>query len=122
MKIKIDPNKCSGCHLCEMVCSLCHLGIIHPERSAIKIKKDDLHTSLNTPLLCRHCKIMKCLSEEEKVSSQERKKFVWSSRRAQQCPFDGLTVFGEHAYHCDLCLGNPQCVKVCTTGALTLST
>jgi ferredoxin len=32
-----------------------------------------------------------------------------------------LTILGENAYHCDLCLGNPQCIRVCTPGALTLS-
>ncbi len=121
MKIKIDPKKCSGCHLCEMVCSLFHSGAIHIGKSAIRIQKDDLDTSLNTPLLCRQCKEMKCLDGEEGVSTQERKKFIWSHNRAERCPFDALTILGENAYHCDLCLGNPQCIKVCTPGALTLS-
>ncbi len=121
MRIKVDSPKCSGCHLCEMVCSLSHLGIIHPERSAIRIQKDDLHTSLNTPLLCRQCQTMKCLDGEAVDLQQERKKFIWHTKRAEQCPFHALTVLGEQAYHCNLCLGNPLCVKVCTTGALTLS-
>lgn len=122
MKIKVDAKKCSGCHLCEMVCSLSHLGIIHPEKSAIRVQKDDLQTSFNTPWLCKQCKTMKCLNGEKDVPAQERKKFVWGNQRAERCPFNGLNVFGDQAYHCDLCLGNPQCVKVCTTGALTLST
>jgi Fe-S-cluster-containing hydrogenase component 2 len=121
MKIKIDPKKCSGCHICEMVCSLFHLGIIHPGKSAIRIQKDDLDTSLNTPLLCRQCRGMKCLDGEEKPHLQERKKFIWSNGRSEKCPFDALTTLGENAYHCNLCLGNPQCIKVCTPGALTLS-
>ncbi len=121
MKIKINKEKCSGCHLCEMVCSLFHLGIINIGRSAIRIQKDDLDTSLNTPLLCRQCKEMKCLDGEEGVHAQERKKFVWSNQRAERCPFDALTIFGEKAYHCDLCLGNPQCIRVCTSEALTRS-
>lgn len=121
MRIKVDSPKCSGCHLCEMVCSLFHLGIIHTERSAIRIQKDDLDTSLNSPSLCRQCKRMKCLDGEEEASAQERRKFIWDAERARRCPFNALTVFNGHAYHCDLCLGNPQCIKVCTPGALTLS-
>ena len=121
MRIKVNKEKCSGCHLCAMVCSLFHSGIIHIEKSAIRIQKDDLDTSLNTPLLCRQCKEMKCLDGEEGGKPQERKKFIWSHNRAKRCPFDALTILGENAYHCDLCLGNPQCIKVCTTGALTLS-
>ena len=118
MKIKIDKKKCSGCHICEMVCSLGHLGAINTEKSAIRIRKDDLDTSMNTPILCRQCKKMKCIKGEEVVEGTENKKFIWDSKRAERCPFNALTVFGENAYHCDLCSGNPQCIKVCTPKAI----
>jgi Fe-S-cluster-containing hydrogenase component 2 len=118
MRIKVNPKKCSGCHLCEMVCSLFHLEIINTEKSAIHIRKDDLDTSLNTPILCRQCKKMKCLNGEKVMDAQERKKFIWNKTRAERCPFDALPVLGEEAFHCNLCSGNPQCVKVCTPGAI----
>lgn len=118
MKIKVNKDKCSGCHLCEMVCSLFHLGIINTEKSAIRIHKEDLDTSLNTPVLCRRCKEMKCLNGEKTVQTQERKKFIWNKTRAEHCPFDALSVLGEEAFHCDLCSRNPQCVRVCTPGAI----
>ena len=121
MKIKIDKEKCSGCHLCEMVCSLFHLGTINIEKSAIRIRKDDLGSSLHSPALCHQCKEMKCLQGEDVNEELERKKFVWSTVRAGKCPFGALPVLDGHAYHCDLCGGNPQCVKVCTPWALTLS-
>ena len=35
---------------------------------------------------------------------------------------DGLTVFKETAYHGDLCSGEPRCVSVCTSGAITIKT
>ncbi len=118
MRTKVYKEKCSGCRLCEMVCSLFHLGIIHTEKSAIRIRQDDLDTSLNTPFLCRQCKEMKCLNGEKKSNAQERKKFIWNKTRAERCPFEALPVLGEEAFHCDLCSGNPQCVKVCTPGAI----
>jgi ferredoxin len=31
-----------------------------------------------------------------------------------------LPVWGENAYHCNLCGGKPRCIKVCTPGAITL--
>jgi len=120
MRIKMDPQKCSGCHLCEMVCSLFHLGIINIEKSAIHIYKDDLDTSQNTPILCHHCKKMKCLNGEKVLTNLEKKKFIWDRKRAERCPFDALPVLGENAYHCDLCGGNPQCTKVCTPHAIML--
>ena len=120
MRIKVNPKKCSGCHLCEMVCSLVHLRIINTEKSAIHIHKDDLDTSLNTPLLCRQCKEMKCLNGEKMSGAQERKKFIWNKKRAERCPFGVLPILGKEAFHCDLCSGNPQCVKVCTPEAIQL--
>lgn len=120
MKIKVDQDKCSGCHLCEMICSLYHLGVINIEKSAIRIEKDDLSTSLNTPLICRQCREMKCLVGENRGGDLENKKFIWDKSRVDKCPFKGLNYLGENAYHCDLCGGNPMCIKVCTTGAITL--
>lgn len=120
MRIRIDQEKCSGCHLCEMACSLSHLGVINIEKSAIRILKDDLNTSLNIPVVCNRCKEMKCLYGEDVPEDREKEKFVWPEVRGRRCPFKALTVFGENAYHCDLCAGNPICVKVCTPGAISI--
>jgi anaerobic carbon-monoxide dehydrogenase iron sulfur subunit len=121
MKIIIDREKCSGCHLCEMVCSLSRLGVINPEKSAIRVEKDDLTTSLNAPVLCRQCGKMACLQGEEANPAEERKGFLWDRARSGRCPFNALPVLGDKAFHCNLCNGKPQCVKVCTPGALTIA-
>jgi carbon-monoxide dehydrogenase iron sulfur subunit len=121
MRIKVDPKKCSGCHLCEMVCSLYHSGVINIEKSAIRIHKDDLRTSLSTPVLCRQCKQMECLQGEEEIRDSEKKKFIWGRIRAERCPFNALSVLGGNAYHCDLCGGRPQCIKVCTPNSITMT-
>jgi Fe-S-cluster-containing hydrogenase component 2 len=101
-----------------MVCSLSHLQTINPSKSAIRILKDDLHTSLHTPQVCRQCKKMKCLEKEKCDEALEKTKFIWPKQRVEICPFDGLTLFEASAFHCDLCGGDPQCVSVCTTGAI----
>jgi Fe-S-cluster-containing hydrogenase component 2 len=121
MKIKVNKDKCSGCRLCETLCSLFHLGAVNTEKSAIRIEKDDLDTSMNTPFVCRQCKSMKCLEGEKGAPDAERDKFIWPARRSGKCPFHALKVFKNKSYHCDLCGGAPQCVKVCTTGALVMS-
>ncbi len=118
MRIEIEKKKCTGCHLCEMVCSLFHSGAINPSKSAIRILKDDLETDVHTPMVCRQCKKMKCLEAEEVDEAVEKSKFVWRSQRAGVCPFNGLTVFENSAYHCDLCGGRPECVSICTNGAI----
>lgn len=118
MRIKVNKKACSGCHLCEMVCSLHHTGLINTEKSAIRIESDDLETSLHTPVVCRQCKEMKCLEGEEVDERAAKKEFLWEESRAERCPFRALKRFGDIAYHCDLCAGDPRCVKVCTPGAL----
>lgn len=120
MRIRVDKKLCSGCRLCEIVCSLFHRGKINPEKSAIRIQKDDLDTSVNVPVLCRQCKEMTCLATETVVEEEERAKFVWDPARLARCPFNAVRVFGKEAFHCDLCGGSPQCVKVCTTKAITV--
>lgn len=118
MRISVNSEKCTGCHLCELVCSMHHLGIINTEKSAIRIHKDDLKTSLNTPVVCRQCKQMKCLDGEEVAAASARQQFLWAKERAERCPFDSLGVLGDDAFHCNLCDGHPQCVRVCTTAAI----
>jgi carbon-monoxide dehydrogenase iron sulfur subunit len=121
MRIKVNKDRCSGCRLCETMCSLFHMGVVNTEKSAIRVERDDLDTSRNSPFVCRQCKNMACLEGEKVVPETETKKFLWAARRSGKCPFYALNVFGGKAYHCDLCGGNPQCVKVCTTGALVMS-
>jgi carbon-monoxide dehydrogenase iron sulfur subunit len=122
MRIKVDNKKCTGCRLCEMVCSLVHLGVINTEKSAIRVQKDDLDSSLHEPIVCRQCKKMICLTDEKVESDRERKAYLWSTSRAERCPFRALNVFADIAYHCDLCGGKPQCVKVCTPKAIYIWT
>ena len=103
-----------------LVCSLFHVGSVNPKKSAIRIKKDDLTTSMNMPILCRQCKEMKCLPGEKAEGEGEKKKFIWDTSSAGRCPFGALPVFDNKAFHCDLCQGKPQCVKVCTTQAISV--
>ena len=121
MKIRVHKTKCTGCHLCEVVCSLFHSGKINTEKSAIQIVKDDLQTSTNVPLLCRQCERMVCLSDENVDEREERGKFIWNPGRVARCPFHALRTSEGQAFHCDLCGGTPQCVKVCTVKAITVS-
>ncbi len=120
MKIKVQEELCSGCRICEMVCSLFHTGVINPERSAIRIRKNDLGDGLRKPMVCRRCRKMKCLNGENAEESGEAERFIWDTQRAEKCTFGAFPVFQGEAYHCDLCGGNPWCVRVCTPGALRL--
>lgn len=85
---------------------------------------DDLGDSIHTPLLCRQCSNMYCIEGEDLSQEQvfqEKNKFLWDNlNRALKCPFNGCFAFDGEVYHCDLCGGDPQCVKICTNLALTI--
>jgi Fe-S-cluster-containing hydrogenase component 2 len=120
MKIKVDKGLCSGCCICEMICSLFHTGRINPERSAIRVHKDDLGKGFMEPKVCLRCSRMKCIQGEGMEEERETERFVWDAKRAEKCPFGALPVFGGAAYHCDLCGGDPKCATVCTPGAIRI--
>jgi len=121
MMIKIDPEKCSGCRLCEMACSIHHLGVVNTGRSAIRIYKDDLETGACKPVVCIQCKRMLCMADDHPDQEGYRSRFIWKKSLAESCPFDALVLWDADVYHCDLCGGQAQCVRVCSTGAIQIS-
>ena len=118
MKIRVNSEKCSGCHLCEMVCSIHHLGVVNINRSAIHIQKDDLETGACQPVACRQCENMPCMGKNNENSAEYRLRFIWEQALSETCPFTALFHWKDEVYHCDLCGGEPQCVRVCSTGAI----
>ena len=121
IRIKINPEKCSGCRLCEMACSIHHLGVVNTGRSAIRIFKDDLETGACKLMVCIQCKRMLCMDDDHPDQESYRTRFIWEKSFAGSCPFDALVKWNDDIYHCDLCGGHPQCVTVCSTGAIQIS-
>ena len=120
MKITIDKDRCTGCLLCEVTCSLINTGSVQRQASAIQVVLRDLSSSIHEPVVCRQCKKMKCLRPEERdFDEQERKKFIWNDlERVENCPFNAIFVFNNTIYHCNLCGGYPECEKSCPTKAI----
>ena len=121
MKIKIDNSLCIGCLLCELTCSVKNLGYIDRKGSAIRIKVNDLSIEPHEIVLCKQCKKMNCLKSEGKdFDEEERKKFYWDNvKRIKDCPFGAIFEYNGKVVHCWLCGEAPECVKSCTTGAIT---
>ncbi|HOP86312.1 MAG TPA: 4Fe-4S dicluster domain-containing protein [Syntrophorhabdaceae bacterium] len=56
-KIRINNDNCAGCMLCVLSCSFFNAGVFNPEKSIIKINKNDktLKFTLKITVGCKMC-------------------------------------------------------------------
>ncbi len=127
--IKINYEKCTGCRLCELVCAVKHDGISNPARSRIKIVKWEAE-GLYIPVTCQQCQDAPCLnacpakaiSLNEALSRVEVDYDVCIGCRTcvSVCPFGAMNFnhIDRKVIKCDLCGGDPQCVRFCEINAV----
>ncbi len=122
------PENCTGCRMCEMMCSLFHEGQINPVMARIQIYKDGLETDFPvTCTLCGDC-IERCpeaaISDEEGIIDVDIEKCIACGTCVDTCKYNAIRLSQENsdsegkAFKCDLCGGAPECVKVCTPEAI----
>ncbi len=124
--IHIDGEKCTGCRLCEMICSYHHFGALSLARSRINVSY--YPPGFDLPTLCCHCDDPKCLPACRRKAISKKRGLVaideilcdGCGECASACPYDGVFVDPERtkAINCTLC---GQCVKECPTGCLSFA-
>jgi len=132
IRIHIDYDKCSGCGLCEIVCALKHEGTVWPEASRIRVF--EFVPGITVPSVCQQCPDYPCVEAcpTEALSVDEETgavlvnddKCILCGLCVDACPgrIPRLNRVKATALICDLCGGDPECVKVCsiTHSALTI--
>jgi len=123
--IQIIPSLCTGCRICEMICSIAHESAIAPKRSRIRIHSN--WPEEEKIFLCIACEPKKCMDvcPEGALSwnghlwiDEERCTACLLCREA--CPYGGIhtETSKKFPFFCDTCQGEFQCIKWCPTKAV----
>ena len=127
--IYVDPERCTGCKVCEMVCSLYHENEVNPTKSRVYVITWE-HEGIDIPVVCQHCEDPPCEkacptnaifrdSQTGAVLIKEEK-CIGCRMCISACPFGAPSVRANtmEVVKCDLCGGQPQCVEFCEPKAL----
>ena len=128
-----DPTTCVGCRTCEIVCSLEHDDICQTALSRIHTTYDPQHSLAKLAVLadvCRQCNMADCYlaCEYEALVLDPRtgariidpSKCEGCGECMAACPYDMIVENEELGIFskCDLCGGDPLCVKYCPADAI----
>ena len=125
----VDHEKCTGCRLCELVCSVSHDGISNPARSRIRVLKWEAE-GLYIPMTCQQCQDAPCLnvcpvkaiSRDEELGrvSVDYDTCIGCRSCVSVCPFGAMNFNNtdRRVLKCDVCDGDPQCVRFCEVQAV----
>jgi len=130
--IVCDPEKCTGCGICELVCSAEKEKGFNPLLSRIRTVR--VKPFINMSIACRLCEDPKCVKScprkalriDEKtgiivVDEDECDGCCWC---IQACEFGAITLHMQkkNVFACDLCGLDPKCIYYCPKEALELMT
>lgn len=130
--IKTNFDRCTGCSICQLVCSMHHLGGYNPHRAFLKIKhqRENLY---HFPTVCNQCENAYCANvcpvgairrnPQSGAMVIDHDTCVGCNLCHRYCPIGVVGVDPEikKSVKCDLCDGRPRCVAACPAGALELA-
>ncbi len=125
----VDYEKCTGCRLCELVCSVKHEAVSNPSRARIHIVKWEME-GIMMPMVCNQCESAPCITAcptNARSRDEESGRIIVNYDRCigcktcvVVCPFGAVSFdpIAGKVISCDLCDGDPICANFCETEAL----
>jgi len=135
LNLKVKPDKCCGCRICEMACSMIHLGMFNPRKALLRVEinrslRSGPETSqIDVAIVCLQCKPAPCAEACPEGAIEKGESGAWAVDKGK-CTGCGLCVDvclhgmisvdsdQKVARKCDLCQGSPVCVRYCPMEAL----
>jgi len=123
-KLKVNAERCTGCESCVLSCSFAHEDYFNLALSRILVDREAEHAQF-TPRVCVQCAEHPCvevcpvgaLSVEPSTGAIQlaEERCVGCRRCVDACPYGGVRFHEERGLPliCDLCGGDPECVKAC---------
>lgn len=116
------PENCTGCRYCELICTLHHENSINPNKARIRVLKKGIKNDI--PVTCSMCGVcievcpVDAIIEENGVVKVIEEHCTGCGSCEEACPYSIIRVVDDIAIKCDLCDGDPECVKYCTPLAI----
>ncbi len=135
-KLHALQNQCTDCNICEVACSLIHSpeGEVNPLLSRLRIDHAPSVATKNAPhglgfiaAICHHCGNPPPCAEvcptdafyydpKTMAAIIDHDLCIQCMECVPACPFDVVFVASDgELLKCDLCGGEPACVKACST-------
>lgn len=125
----ISPEVCTACRTCEVACSNAHEKRFSPSSSRVTVFSWE-EEGIAVPMTCVQCEDAFCqkVCPTGAITRDAETGALIVSQAAcirckmcvQACPFGGSAydTANRQIVKCDLCSGDPKCVKYCPSKAL----
>lgn len=124
--LAVTPAKCTGCHRCELWCSLVKWGKQEPSSALIFVVRGK--RGVDTPVVCTQCGLCSLVCPSEALVRNGRTgaievdaaRCTGCGECVAVCPHGVIWAASDTgvAVKCDLCGGEPACVTHCPHGVL----